>query len=79
MKLPTVFTVGFLLVRAAHAAPSSFPVCIVGTGPAGLVAATKLEAKGYDVVMFEKQSAVGGKSQSYYDEYVFVFSRTIIG
>jgi hypothetical protein len=43
------------------------PVCVVGAGPAGLAAAHSLESKGHDVVMFEKQAAVGGKSQVVYD------------
>lgn len=68
--ISTVLTGALFLVSLAHAAPSNFPVCIVGTGPSGLVTARKLEAKGYDVVMFEKQTSVGGKSQSYYDPYV---------
>jgi len=44
------------------------PVCIVGAGPAGLTVANKLQAKGYDTVIFEKDPEVGGKCQSYYDE-----------
>lgn len=44
------------------------PVCIVGAGPAGLAAAAKLELKGKSVVVFEKQSQVGGKCQSIYDK-----------
>ncbi|KAF2704639.1 FAD/NAD(P)-binding domain-containing protein [Pleomassaria siparia CBS 279.74] len=44
------------------------PVCIIGAGPAGLTAAGKLQNKGIDAVVFEKQPAVGGKCQAYYDE-----------
>ena len=43
------------------------PVCIVGAGPAGLTVANRLEAKGYETVIFEKQPEVGGKCQAYYD------------
>lgn len=43
------------------------PVCIVGAGPAGLTVANKLQAKGYETVIFEKDPEVGGKCQSYYD------------
>ena len=43
------------------------PVCVIGAGPAGLSAAHALEAKGQNVVIFDKQSAVGGKCQAYYD------------
>ncbi|KND02622.1 uncharacterized protein SPPG_01711 [Spizellomyces punctatus DAOM BR117] len=46
----------------------SDPVCIVGAGPAGLTTANKLQAKGYSTVVFEKNEAVGGKCQSYYNE-----------
>lgn len=44
------------------------PVCIVGAGPAGLTIANRLEAKGYETVIFEKKPEVGGKCQAYYDE-----------
>ncbi|KAJ7681404.1 FAD/NAD-P-binding domain-containing protein [Mycena rosella] len=44
------------------------PVCIVGAGPAGLTIANRLQAKGYDTVIFEKDAEVGGKCQAYYDE-----------
>jgi cation diffusion facilitator CzcD-associated flavoprotein CzcO len=44
------------------------PVCIIGAGPAGLTAAGKLEAQGIKSVIFEKQDAIGGKCQSYYDD-----------
>jgi len=44
------------------------PVCIVGAGPAGLIIANRLEAKGYETVIFEKEPEVGGKCQAYYDK-----------
>ncbi|KAJ7505772.1 FAD/NAD-P-binding domain-containing protein [Mycena galericulata] len=44
------------------------PVCIVGAGPTGLTIANRLQAKGYDTVIFEKGAEVGGKCQAYYDE-----------
>ena len=61
-----------LLLGAVEAAPvSNLPVCVVGAGPAGLAAASRLESKGTSVVVFEKQSTVGGKCQEVYDtEYV---------
>ncbi|KAJ6505307.1 FAD/NAD-P-binding domain-containing protein [Mycena sanguinolenta] len=49
------------------AAAAGDPVCIVGAGPAGLRAARAVEDRGKDVIIFEKMSAVGGKSQTYYD------------
>jgi flavin-dependent dehydrogenase len=42
----------------------------VGAGPAGLIAASNLEGKGYETVIYEKQPEVGGKSQAYYEKYV---------
>ncbi len=36
------------------------PVCIIGAGPAGLSAARRLEDKGIDAVIFDKQEEVGG-------------------
>jgi cation diffusion facilitator CzcD-associated flavoprotein CzcO len=56
------------LLSFAAAAPATFPVCIVGAGPAGLIAASKLESQGRKVVLFEKQAAVGGKSQAVYEK-----------
>jgi NADPH-dependent glutamate synthase beta subunit-like oxidoreductase len=50
-----------------HSNGSRNPVCIVGAGPAGLTAASQLEAKGYNTVLFDKQQMIGGKCQSYYD------------
>ncbi|KAL5333681.1 hypothetical protein BJX70DRAFT_403351 [Aspergillus crustosus] len=46
-------------------------VCIVGAGPAGLSAAAELELKGYNTVIFEKQSTVGGKCQAVYENSTF--------
>jgi NADPH-dependent glutamate synthase beta subunit-like oxidoreductase len=54
------------------------PVCIVGAGPSGLTVANRLEAKGYETVIFEKNPEVGGKCQAYYDEkYVPDFLRSL--
>ncbi|KAI9038314.1 FAD/NAD(P)-binding domain-containing protein [Aspergillus affinis] len=47
------------------------PVCIVGAGPAGLSAAAELEGQGHRTVIFEKQSAVGGKCQAVYQNGSF--------
>jgi NADPH-dependent glutamate synthase beta subunit-like oxidoreductase len=62
----TLFFVGaavaFTFAQAAN------PVCIVGAGPAGLTVANKLQAKGAETVIFEKDPEVGGKCQAYYDE-----------
>jgi flavin-dependent dehydrogenase len=44
------------------------PVCIVGAGPAGLTAASKLESKGYHTVIFDEQPEIGGKCQAYYEK-----------
>jgi hypothetical protein len=57
--------------HVGHASRSESPVCVVGAGPAGLAAAHALESKGQDVVIFEKQATVGGKSQVVYDEDTF--------
>lgn len=38
--------------------------CVVGAGPAGLEAARRLVAKGYDVTVIEKNSEAGGKVHS---------------
>lgn len=54
------------VVQAARALSNS-PVCIVGAGPAGLAAASRLESNGQSTVLFDKQSSVGGKCQEYYD------------
>ncbi|KAK0126470.1 hypothetical protein ONS95_008067 [Cadophora gregata] len=55
------------LLAHTNAHPQTFPVCIVGAGPAGLTAAKKLEDKGRKVVIFEKQDEVGGKCQAVYE------------
>ena len=49
-------------------APAGPPVCVVGAGPAGLATAAGLEQKGRNVVIFEKQAAVGGKCQAVYEK-----------
>lgn len=43
------------------------PVRIVGAGPAGLVAATSLQKKGYKTVIFDEHKEIGGKCQAYYE------------
>jgi len=62
----------FLLAIALATSPSfayaADPVCIVGAGPAGLTIANKLQAKGLETVIFEKNPEVGGKCQAYYDQ-----------
>lgn len=60
-----------LLVDIAVLTPIERPVCIIGAGPAGLIAASKLESKGRKVVVFEKQAEVGGKCQAVYDKYAY--------
>jgi ribulose 1,5-bisphosphate synthetase/thiazole synthase len=67
---PTFYFVA-LLLGFAHftlAAPTNNPVCIVGAGPAGLIAANRLESQGQQTVIFEKQLSVGGKCQAIYAE-----------
>ena len=49
-------------------AQDNYPICIIGAGPAGLSAASRLESQGKETVIFEKQAAVGGKCQAYYDK-----------
>jgi monoamine oxidase len=63
----------FSLETAAWPAKPKPPVCIVGAGPAGLIAANKLESKGYQTVIFEKQPEIGGKCQAYYEKKKWVF------
>lgn len=58
----------FSLTARAWPRPSPPPVCIIGAGPAGLTAASRLEAKGIKAVIFEKQAELGGKCQAYYDD-----------
>jgi cation diffusion facilitator CzcD-associated flavoprotein CzcO len=62
----------FLLATAclavAYAAPTEYPVCIVGAGPAGLAAASRLERLGRTTIIFDRQEFVGGKSQAVYRE-----------
>lgn len=66
MKSLTCLVATVLVTSAAFAAAD--PVCIVGAGPAGLTIANRLQAKGLETVIFEKNPAVGGKCQAYYDE-----------
>lgn len=64
----SILTYFSLTVSAWPVTSRKPPVCIIGAGPAGLTAASKLEAKGIKAVIFEKQAEIGGKCQSYYDE-----------
>jgi cation diffusion facilitator CzcD-associated flavoprotein CzcO len=66
--LLSILTYLSLTVSALPTQAHKPPVCILGAGPAGLTAAGRLEAKGIEAVVFEKQSQLGGKCQSYYDE-----------
>jgi ribulose 1,5-bisphosphate synthetase/thiazole synthase len=71
MKATPIFSLtAFLLALETFilAAPTNNPVCIVGAGPAGLIAANKLESRGQQTVIFEKQASVGGKCQAIYAE-----------
>lgn len=67
MKYQVYFLGVAALLPLVSFAPGGLPVCIIGAGPAGLMAAAKLEARGKQVVVFEKQAAVGGKCQAVYD------------
>ncbi|KAH9870321.1 hypothetical protein IAQ61_005795 [Plenodomus lingam] len=57
-----------LTISARPHGHEEHPVCIIGAGPAGLSAASRLKSKGIKSMIFEKQEAVGGKCQSWYDE-----------
>ncbi|KAJ3742935.1 FAD/NAD-P-binding domain-containing protein [Lentinula detonsa] len=74
MKLPgsRSFLLGpALLLGWAHAASFGvYPVCIVGAGPSGLTVAHELEYRGVPTVIFDSNTEVGGKCQSYYDDPV---------
>jgi hypothetical protein len=59
----------FSSIALAHPTKPLYPpACIIGAGPAGLTAAGRLQEKGIDAIVFEKQAEIGGKCQSYYDE-----------
>lgn len=60
-----------IAAHAGHVTRSEPPICVIGAGPAGLAAAHALESKDQDVIVFEKQAAVGGKSQAVYDKDTF--------
>jgi monoamine oxidase len=45
-------------------AQATDPVCIVG----GLTVANKLQARGYETVIFEKDPEVGGRCKAHYDK-----------
>lgn len=64
-------TVFFASIAASvYTLPGTYPVCIIGAGPAGLAAAASLELKGLKTVIFEKQAHVGGKCQAVYRKSV---------
>ena len=69
-SLPFFYFAALLLPSAPFtlATPTNNPVCIVGAGPAGLIAANRLERRGQQTVIFEKQVSVGGKCQVIYAE-----------
>lgn len=54
----TAFREGY--VRPVHPVRNGKRVAIVGSGPAGLVAANRLNRKGYEVTVFEKDELPGG-------------------
>jgi len=60
--------ISFVIAATVAFTRAADPVCIVGAGPAGLTVANKLQAKGLQTVIFEKEPEVGGKCQAYYDE-----------
>lgn len=62
------FPTALCFVAFVSAVSIRSPVCIVGAGPAGLAAASRLESLGQTTVIFEKQARVGGKSQAIYDQ-----------
>ncbi|CAI6245028.1 unnamed protein product [Periconia digitata] len=66
--LPSLLHSNPSVLALPAAKPQKPPVCIIGAGPAGLSAAGRLEAKGIEAIVFEKQSELGGKCQSYYNE-----------
>ncbi len=47
-------------VRAEHPERNGRRVCVVGAGPAGLVAANRLNLAGYSVTVFDRNEAAGG-------------------
>ena len=44
-------------------------IIIIGGGPAGLEAASKLGSAGYRVTLFEKEEQTGGKLRTWYKLY----------
>lgn len=47
-------------VRTEHPERNGRRVCVVGAGPAGLVAANRLNLAGYSVIVFDRNEAAGG-------------------
>ena len=68
MKRTIFFIAASVVLATINLAWAADPVCIVGAGPAGLAVASRLEAKGYTTVIFEKNVEVGGRCQDYHDE-----------
>jgi cation diffusion facilitator CzcD-associated flavoprotein CzcO len=62
-----LYLVATALTTFTTFAAAADPVCIIGAGPAGLTIANRLQAKGLETVIFEKNPEVGGKCQAYYD------------
>jgi phytoene dehydrogenase-like protein len=60
--------IALLFIVWSCAFTSADPVCIVGAGPAGLTIAGRLQAKGLETIIFEKNPEVGGKCQAFYDD-----------
>ena len=50
-----------LIASARPTKPLYAPACVIGAGPAGLTAAGRLQEKGIDAIVFEKQAEIGGK------------------
>lgn len=65
----------FPLLASARPLETNYPpACIIGAGPAGLTAASKLQDKGIHAIVFDKEAEIGGKCQSYYDEELVLHS-----
>lgn len=54
-----------LLSAVALPAPEAERVCVLGAGPSGVVAAYRLENRGYDVAVLDKNDYVGGRTYTY--------------
>jgi hypothetical protein len=49
-------------LAAGTSSSSSWDVCVVGAGPAGVAAAAELRSRDYSVLVLDKQAGVGGQS-----------------